>query len=622
MQAELIEIREFLAEHPPFDQLPGEILDALPKRLTVRYLRRGSPFPPEQGADTSASLLRAGAVEFRSAKGELLEKIGEGEFFVATCPDSDDTLLRNGTCSEDTLLYLIPCDELLKLRQQFPEFNSHFEKSMRLRLQNAIDQLQHGHGTLNSLMNLKAGTLVHRPPEVITPEQTIRQAAQKMGEEQVSALLIMENNSLLGIVTDRDLSLRCIAAGVDVNQPVSTIMTSNVFALDEDRAAFDALLEMTRRKIQHLPIVSRGGVMRGVISASEILYRHSLNTISLAATIKRTHSVDDLVEATGQLPELQMQMLSSGMTAEQLTQALSAVTDAITERLLQLAETELGAPPVPYVWLACGSQARREQTTVSDQDNAMLIDNAMQPEHDEYFAALARFVSDGLNRCGFRYCPGDAMATNPKWRQTLSGWQRHFDNWVNTPQKMSLMLTSIFFDIRPIYGDESLYQKLRDKILPQCKANRIFLAYMAANALKNRPPLGFFRKFVLVHDGEHDDSLDLKHRGILPIVDLARVFALSAGLPQLGTKERLIAAREAGQLSQEGAENLLHALEFIATLRARAQVAEHTAGQPMDSYVRPDSLSGVERNQLKDAFSAISTVQQALAQRYQTERFT
>ncbi len=622
MQAELIEIREFLAEHPPFDQLPGEVLDILPKRLTVRYLRRGSPFPPQHDGDVAACLLRAGAVEFRSSKGELLEKLGEGELYTVSCPDSSDTLQRNGICSEDTLLYLIPCDELQSLRQQFTDFNSHFEKNMRLRLQHAIDQLQHGHGTISSLMNLKAGTLVHRPPVVIDAQQTIRQAAQKMGEEQVSALLIMENDKLLGIVTDRDLSLRCIAAGIDVNQPASSIMTSNVFALDEERAAFDALLEMTRRKIQHLPIVGRGGVMRGVISASEILYRHSLNTISLAATIKRCHNVDDLVEATGQLPELQTQLLSSGMTAEHLTQALSAVTDAITERLLQLAEQELGAPPVPYVWLACGSQARREQTTVSDQDNAMLIDNAMQPEQDEYFAALARFVSDGLDRCGFRYCPGDAMATNPRWRQTLSGWQRHFDKWVNTPEKMSLMLTSIFFDIRPIYGDESLYQKLRDKILPQCKANRIFLAYMAANALKNRPPLGFFRQFVLVHDGEHDDSLDLKHRGILPIVDLARVFALSAGLPQLGTKERLIAAREAGQLSHEGAENLLHALEFIATLRARSQAEEHLGGRQMDSYVRPDSLSGVERNQLKDAFAAISTVQQALSQRYQTERFT
>lgn len=622
MQAELIEIREFLAEHPPFDQLPGEVLDILPKRLTVRYLRRGSSFPPEQSATASASLIRAGAVEFRSAKGELLEKMGEGELYTITCPGSDDNLQRNGICSEDTLLYQIPCEEIQELRQRFPEFNSHFEKSMRLRLQHAIDQLQHGHGTISNLMNMKAGTLIHRAPVIIDPDQTIRQAAQKMGEEQVSALLIMENDTLHGIVTDRDLSLRCIAAGISVDQPVSNIMTSNVFALDEERAAFDGLLEMTRRKIQHLPIISRSGKIRGVISASEILYRHSLNTISLAATIKRSSSVDELVEATGQLPELQMQMLNSGMTAGHLTQALSAVTDAITERLLQLAEAELGAPPVPYVWLACGSQARREQTTVSDQDNAMLIDNAMQPEHDEYFAALARFVSDGLNRCGFRYCPGDAMATNPKWRQTLNGWQRHFDKWVNTPEKMSLMLTSIFFDIRPIYGDESLYQRLRDKILPQCKANRIFLAYMAANALKNRPPLGFFRKFVLVHDGEHDDSLDLKHRGILPIVDLARVFALSAGLPQLDTKERLLAAQEAGQISREGTENLLHALEFIATLRARSQAEEHTAGKPMDSYVRPDSLSGVERNQLKDAFAAINTVQQALSQRYQTERFT
>jgi CBS domain-containing protein len=351
------------------------------------------------------------------------------------------------------------------------------------------------------------------------------------------------------------------------------------------------------------------------------MQQHSLNTVALAGTIRRCQSVDELVEASRQLPELQLQFISSGMIADHLTQALSAVTDAISQRLLELAEAELGEPPVPYAWLVCGSQARREQTTVSDQDNALLIDDAMKPEDDAWFEKLARFVSDGLARCGFEYCPGEVMATNPKWRQPLSGWRGYFDHWINSPEPMALMHSSIFFDMRPLHGDESLYQTLRGEILQQCRDNRIFLAYMAANALKHRPPLGFFRQFVLVHDGEHDDSLDLKHRGVIPVVDLARVFALSAALPELNTRERLIAAEQAGALSHSGADDLLHALEFIATLRARHQVEQHLAGEPMDNFLRPDSLSSVERAQLKDAFAAISTMQEALEQRYQTARF-
>jgi len=621
MDAELIEIREFLAEHPPFALLPDEVLDTLPKRLTVRYLRRGSDYPPEADATPVATLLRMGAIEFRNTKGELLEKLGEGEFHASLCPETGDTVTLHGKCVEDTLLYQLPCDELQSLRNRFSQFNSHFEQNLRLRLQQAINQLQRHQGNVSNLMGLDAGSLVRRKPITIEPSKSIRQAAQLMSGERVSSLLVLENDELLGIVTDRDLRQRCIAAGVSVEEPVSKIMTTDIFTLSAENAAFDALLEMTRRQINHLPIARHDGKLLGIISARDIMQQHSLNTISMASAIRRCQSVDDLVEASRQLPELQLQFIKSGMIADHLTQALSAVTDAISQRLLELAEAELGAPPVPYTWLICGSQARREQTTVSDQDNALLIDNAMQPEDDEWFERLARFVSDGLARCGFEYCPGKVMATNPKWRQPLHAWRTYFDNWIDSPEPMALMHSSIFFDMRPLHGDETLYQKLHEAVLQQCRDNRIFLAHMAANALKHRPPLGFFRQFVLVHDGKHDDSLDIKHRGVIPVVDLARVFALSAGLPELNTRERLLAAEQDGALSHVGADDLIHALEFIATLRARHQAEQHLAGEPMDNFVRPDTISSVERAQLKDAFAAISTMQEALEQRYQTARF-
>lgn len=621
MQAELIEIREFLAEHPPFDQLPADVLDTLPKRLTVRYLRRGSPFPPDTADTSSAVVLRMGAIELRDAQGELVEKLGEGDFYAAGCPDAGASYILRGKCVEDSLLYLLPCDELQGLRDRFDGFNRHFEQNLRSRLQHALMQLQQSQGATSNLMGLETGTLVRRAPVTAGPGQTIREAAQKMSKERVSSLLILEQDELLGIVTDRDLRERCIAAGIDVDRPVSDIMTREVFSLEAQRTAFDALLEMTRRQLHHLPVVNRKKELLGVVSSSDILQQHSLNTVSLVSTIRRCKSVDELVTASAQLPELQLQFIGSGMTADHLTQALSPVIDAISQRLLTLAEEQLGPPPVPYAWLVCGSQARREQTTVSDQDNALLIDDAMKPEDDAWFAALANFVNDGLAQCGFEYCPGEVMARNPKWRQPFSRWREYFDSWINNTEPMALMHSSIFFDIRALHGDESLYQRLREEVLQQCRENSLFLAYMAANALKHRPPLGFFRQFVLVHDGEHDDSLDLKHRGVIPVVDLVRVFALSAGLSQLNTRERIMAAEEARALSHDGAGDLLHALDYISTLRARHQTEQHLAGEPMDNYIKPDSLSRVERAQLKDAFAAISRMQEAMEQRYQSARF-
>ena len=621
MDVELIEIREFLAIHPPFDHLPADVLDTLPKRLTVRYLRRGSSFPLTDMPAAALPILRRGAIEFRDGKGDLLEKLGEGDLYPAPCMGPGETLPAHGKVVEDTLLYLLPCEVLNRLRERFNAFNSHFEQNLRARLQHAITQQQQGNGGISNLLRIDAASLLRRPPVTISPEQSIKQAAEIMTTKGVSSLPVVDGGKLLGIVTDRDLRQRCIAAGVEVGEKVSTIMTDKLLTIHGDTPAFEALLEMTRHHIHHLPVVEADGSLRGILTASDLLHQHSINTVALSSTIRRCRDVESVVEACKQLPELQTRLLGRGLSAEQLTQALSAVVDGISQRLLQLAEEKLGPPPVPYAWLACGSQARREQTSVSDQDNALLIADTMQPEHDSYFAALAKLVSDALARCGFAYCPGEVMATNTKWRQPLRTWKHYFDAWINSPEPKALMHASIFFDMRVLHGDESLYEALHEEVLQQCHRSTIFHAAMASNALHHRPPLGFFRQFVLVHDGEHDDTLDLKHRGIIPIVDLARVFALSAGLPQLNTRERLLAAEQAGVLSHDGTQELLHALELISALRARHQMQQHINGETMDNFVHPDSLSRPERAQLKDAFSVINTMQEALEQRYQTERF-
>jgi CBS domain-containing protein len=287
-----------------------------------------------------------------------------------------------------------------------------------------------------------------------------------------------------------------------------------------------------------------------------------------------------------------------------------------------LGEAQFGPAPVPYVWVAGGSQGRREQTVHSDQDNALILSDDYRPqEHGAYFTQLAQFVTDGLNACGYYNCPGGIMASNPLWRQPWQVWRKYFDDWIMRVDRKSAMLATNFFDMRAIHGDEMLFARLHAEVLHQARDNKIFLAYMATNALTTRPPLGFFRNFVLISDGDHANSFDLKLRGILPVINLARIYALTAGIPEINTVERLKAAADAHSLSQEGADNLEDAFEFIGTLRARHQAQQIKAGEKPDNYVTPEELSTLERNHLKDAFSAISALQTAMAQRYQTGRF-
>ncbi len=363
------------------------------------------------------------------------------------------------------------------------------------------------------------------------------------------------------------------------------------------------------------------GKVLGVLSTSDLVRVQSANAVYLVGDIRKADSIETLAAISGKLSELQIQLVASGATSDQIGQAVSAVTDSITQRLLELAERQLGSPPVPYCWMAGGSQARREQSSHSDQDNALMIADHMKPEDDAYFAALAKIVNDGLDACGYIYCPGEVMASNPKWRQPLKIWTKYFNTWIKRPEPMALMLSSVFFDLRPIYDPEDLFGELHERVLNLSKADRIFIAYMAANALKHRPPLGFFRNFVLIHGGDHNHTFDIKHRGVVPIVDLARVYALSAGLDEINTLERLKAAAAEGALSKDGAANLVDAIEFIGTLRMRHQARQLKRGVKADNFLSPDDLSPLERGHLKDAFSLINTMQESLGARYQAGRF-
>lgn len=629
MDIELIEIQDFLTSHPPFDRLPPEALGQLPKRLSVRYFRRGTSFPPEDADQPFLYILRKGAVELRDAGGELIGKLAEGDLCETHCrqstPTGDSSVGaergERGVTAEDTLVYALPCAALAQLSKDHPAFAEHFEQSVSNRLRKALDVMVDAPAAGAGLMTVRVREMVHRAPIVATPDTSIREAAQIMSEHQVSSLLIMDRERLVGMITDRDLRRRCIAAGLPTERAVREIMTEELHTVEMETLGFQALIVMTRLNVHHLPVLD-GGRVAGLLSSTDLTRYQNTNSVYLVGDIHRAGTVAELARIGAKIAELQVHLIAGGATASPVGQAVSAIADAIALRLIELAQAEFGAPPVPYAWLVGGSQARREQSSHSDQDNALLLADSVRPEDDAYFAALAKFVNDGLNACGFVYCPGDVMASNPKWRQSLRVWHKYFANWIVKPEPLALMLSSVFFDLRPLYDPANLYADLRERMLEQSRSNRIFIAYLTANALKNRPPLGFFRNIVLIHGGDHDHTFDIKHRGTAPIVDLARIYALSAGLPETNTVERLQAAAECGALSRDGAANLSDALEFIGTLRMRHQARQLRAGGKADNFVSPDALSPLERGHLKEAFLLINTMQEALGQRYQTGRFS
>ncbi len=614
MEVELIEIRQFLEQRNPFKYLSAELLDELPKDIEIRYLRRGSVFPPKEGY---LYLVRSGAVEIFDGQDELCEKLDEGALYSVTCQLVNFSQCDRGEAVEDSLLYMLSCDRLKLLCRESTAFSEHFSSTVKERLKAAVTTVQEASDdpTVAAMM-VSVGSLVRKKPITIESGMTIRETAALMSNKDVSSVMVMQGGKLVGLVTDRDLRKRCVAIGLTGAEPIDHIMTPDPETIEATTLTAQALMLMTRQRFHHLP-VTRDGTLVGMITATDLANHQSSNSAYLAADVRKAKTVTDLVEVSSRLPKLHRNLAAASVTARHIGEAVSCLTDSITGRLLEMAEAELGPPPVSYAWMAGGSQARHEQSSHSDQDNALLLsDDFDKDKHDAYFAALATFVSDGLNECGFVYCPGDAMATNPEWRQPLKVWMGYFNKWIEAPEPKSVMLSSIFFDLRPVYGEMELFTPLQKNILQKSQKNRIFLAYMMANAMSHRPPLGFFRQFVLERGGEHDDTLDLKHRGIVPITDIARILALSLGKEQVNTVDRLRACGGTEALSADMAETLEDALEFIASLRIQHQANQIRRGKKADNYVPPDELSELEREHLKHAFKVIQTMQESMVKRF------
>jgi CBS domain-containing protein len=617
MEVELLEIRQFLEQRNPFNYLDDKLLDQLPNDIEIRYLRRGSPFPPLDG---HLYIIRSGAIEIRDIHGELCEKLAEGDLYAVPCQLVNVSECDRGEAGEDSLIYLLSCEKLKAICRESAPFSEHFSASIKERLKAAVTTVQESDDPTVAAMMVSVGGLIRKQPITVTSGMTIRQTAALMSNKDVSSVMVMKDDELVGLVTDRDLRKRCVAIGLTGAEPIDRIMTPDPQTIDASTLTAQALMIMTRYRFHHLP-VTREGRPIGMITATDLANHQSANSAYLAADLRKAKTVEDLIAVSERLPNLHRRLANASVTAHHIGEAVSCLTDAITGRLLEMAEAKLGPPPVPYCWMAGGSQARHEQSSHSDQDNALLLSDDFDPEqHDGYFSELAQFVSDGLNACGFVYCPGNAMATNPEWRQPLQVWMGYFRRWIESPEPKSVMLSSIFFDLRPVTGQVELFTPLQQSILEKSQKNQLFLAHMTANALKHRPPLGFFRQFVLERGGDHDDTLDLKHRGIVPITDIARVLALSLGKPAVNTVERLRVCADTPALSHDMAENLEDALEFIASLRIQHQANQIRKNIPPDNYVPPSQLSELEREHLKHAFRVIQTMQESVAKRFGADR--
>ena len=617
MDNELADVTAFVGTIPPFDLLTGGLLDKLVREMSISYLREGEHLSPDDIKHPQLYILRKGALRYLTADKELTGKYAEGDICTVFCQKRSE--LNAGIeviVDEDALVYSLDYKTLKALLVDASEVIEFLENSSEQRLHSNKNKLSDDTILASSISNTSVKDFYHHPIATIPANATIQDAAIKMTEKGFSCLVVVDPNDpqeqavnmQLGIITDKDIRRRCVALGLPTSNPVSEIMTKDIATIDIKSNAYNALMTMISKHIHHLP-VTKYGKLDGMVSVTDLVLNEGHNAVNMTSIIHKADSLSELVEISKLINELQVKLTKLGSNADHIGKSISAITMAFTIRLIEMAEQNLGPAPVPYAWLAAGSQARQEQLAHSDQDNALIICDTMKPEDDEWFLRLATFVSDGLANCGFIYCPGDIMATNKQWRQPQKIWQQYFDKWVNTPSPKALLNSSVFFDLSTIHGDANLLENVRQQMLEKTKNSTLFIAHLSSNALRSRPPLGFFRDFVLIQDGKHKATLDLKHNGIAPIVDLARIYALSEGVSAVNTIERLQQCSGSKSLTKASAENLIDAYDFLTSVRLQHQGKLLGKKLPVDNYIDPKQISKLEREHLKDAFKVIKSMQ-------------
>ena len=609
-------LREPLSRHRILGLLPAATQDALARALPDLRAAAGEHIADGDRLKTHLYWLIEGTVQLQNPDGEAVLSLRPGELFgLAQGETLQVSAARAETACRYTRLDALTTEAL---REEVPALR-YFLAAPGLREHPttlpAATCSANGEPALN-LMTTPVSALIKRPPITLSPHTSIREAAQVMSDQRVSSVLIVEQGLLFGLITDRDLRNRVIAAGMDTARPIADIATLAPMSVDVKNPAFDALLLMARHNIHHVPVLD-GQRIAGMITATDLTEQHSTSAVYLAGDIYKQTTVEGLQIVAAKVKRLQQSLAAAAASAYSTGHIVTAITDAITSRLLQLAEARFGPAPVDYVWVAAGSQARSEQTAKSDQDNCMLLDDAYdEAQHGAYFKALATFVCDGLDACGYVYCPGEMMAMTDQWRQPRHKWAEYFARWTGQPDPKSLMLTCVFFDLRAIHGNTALLDGLRQDVLHRTRGNSIFLALMVGNAMQHQPPLGMFKGISTIRSGEHKGTVDLKHTGVVPIVDLARVYALAGGDSAVNTHDRLVSAAAGGAISEQSARDLRDALEFLAFLRIQHQARQIAAGQSPDNHLDPEDISNFERTQLKDAFNVVASLQNVLGQRY------
>ena len=613
----------FLFGVAPFSFLPEEEIEKTAAALSVvRYPADTVLFVQGRSRLGHLYILQKGAAErYYETRNEKTMRgvLSEGDIFGGiSILHNNGIAVRSFRVNEPTLFYLLPKDKFLSLCDLYPTFIEYFtdifgkrmlERSYAAIIAKTMQPLE----VEGRLFNQPVSAICTLEPIFGDTNMSIQSAAKKMGNAQIGALFLKSpDGNCAGVVTERDLTGRVIATGHDVSRPVTEIMSTPVISIPMDAPVFEACMAMMQQNLRHLAVTNTENQVVGILSSRDILKSQGQSPLFLIQETEEAGCMAEIIEKHDRLPLVLRNLIASGAQSKNLTRFTTTVSDAILKKIMGFTLDELGPPPVKFAFMILGSEGRREQTLKTDQDNAIVYEDVADKSEEEIKAYFLRFGEKActlLDQAGYAFCTGDIMAKNPDWCLPLSQWQKNYSTWIHAASPEALLHASIFFDFRCGHGDTILIDRLRSFLFKSLEGWRGFFRHLTENALHFRPPLGFFRNFVVESKGKHQSKFDIKS-AMMPIVDFARIYALKNKIESTNTLDRLYELQLKGVLTPKEYEELNIAYSFLMQLRLARQItAILDEDQAPDNYINPKKLTHIEQKMLKGIFTRIEDFQ-------------
>jgi CBS domain-containing protein len=638
---------EFLHRYPPFSYLPFDEVENLAAQVSLKFFAQNDfVFELDEPRGDGFFVLQKGRIEILApddAEYRVIDLCDVGDLFGVRAMLTQNNYVASARADEESLVYEIPRAPFVELTERYPQvamfFASGFAAGMtvvREEKTEAAGQASRQIFVPKSSQNTvfrEEDVIVMKPTEQVafcSPQNTVQEAAQIMAEYRIGSLVVA-NESLqpVGIITSADYTRRVGTGEVATTAPVARLMSSPVMTISKGITVAKVILTMMKHNIRHLVVTENGTPQSrfvGIVSEHDVLLTQGNNPAVLVKRLQKAHSTEEMLEIRDRAEELIFNYLEQEVSVEFITGTMTEINDALIKRAIEMSLEALSAegyepPPLTFAWLNLGSEGRGEQLLRTDQDNALLYQDpppALAQQAKDYFLRLGKAVTDILEACGFAHCPGEIMASNPKWNLPLAAWKKQFSQWMHTPDPKALMHGTIFFDYRAGYGDQQLAQALTQHLFDEMEKTSNFINFFAQNALGNPPPLSFFKNFIVERSGKHKDAFDIKLRAMMPLCDAARVLMLAHRASGVGnTIERYheLAALEPN--NQALFEEAAMAYGLMVRYRAINGFRNHNPGR----YINPNHLNKIERQTLKYAFRTIDDLHSLLKTRFSLNYF-